>query len=138
MKALAQYDPNQHEEPKADLMRLLLTYALDMIDAMNNAEGLNRTSLQISILSKLNVGRQIGNYGNDQKAACALRKDLMAPFKASKKYAFYWKLRDELEARKRFSGKTKSRKQIGFDRAMQLDTILENSMHQGHENQSFM
>ena len=134
MKALSQYDPAQHEEPKADLLRLLLTYALDMLEAMNCADGLSRTAHQLSILSKLNVGRTIGNYGNESKTYVA-KRDLMAPFRTSKKYAFYWKLRKELETQKRFSGKTKSRKQIGFDKAMQLDTILENNNAQfRHEN----
>eukprot|EP00354_Favella_ehrenbergii_P005895 CAMPEP_0170472322 /NCGR_PEP_ID=MMETSP0123-20130129/14373_1 /TAXON_ID=182087 /ORGANISM="Favella ehrenbergii, Strain Fehren 1" /LENGTH=68 /DNA_ID=CAMNT_0010740517 /DNA_START=480 /DNA_END=686 /DNA_ORIENTATION=- len=68
-----------------------------MIDAMNNAEGLARNTLQLSILSKMNVGRTIGNYGNENKTYVA-RRDLMAPFRSSKKYVFYWKLRKELEA----------------------------------------
>ena len=35
MKALAQYDPAEHEEPKAELLKLMLTYALDMLEWMN-------------------------------------------------------------------------------------------------------
>ena len=64
------------------------------------------------------------------------RKDLMAPFKASKKYKFYWRLRKEMEGQKRFSGRTQNTKNLGFDRAMQLDTVLENANF--HETSSFM
>ena len=74
----------------------------------------------------MNIGRTIGNYGSDNQTYVP-KRDLMASFRNSKKYAFYWRLRKELLQQKRFSGKTKSRKQIGFDKAMQLDTILENN-----------
>ena len=58
----------------------------------------------------------------------------MATFRASKKYAFYWKLKKELFSKRRFSGVPKT--QIGFDMAMQLDTVLENAQYQ--ETSSFM
>jgi len=32
------------------------------------------------------------------------RRDLMAPFRTSKKYAFYWKLKKEMQSKRRFSG----------------------------------
>ena len=44
------------------------------------------------------------------------RKDLMATFRTSKKYAFYWKLKKELMSKRRFAGVPRSK--IGFDKAM--------------------
>lgn len=100
---MQQYELNQNEEPRPELLRLLLTYALDMVDAMNKAEGFSHTSLQVQRVGQF--GKDFGNFGDDKKLS-VLRKDLMAPFKASKKYSFYWKLRKEMEIQKRFSGKT--------------------------------
>ena len=61
----------------------------------------------------------------------------MAPFRTSKKYAFYWKLQTELARRKRFSGTTQNPdKKLGFEKAMQLDTVLEYATYQ--ETSSFM
>ncbi len=39
----------------------------------------------------------IGTFGDVGKTSIT-RKDLMAPFKTSKKYAFYWKLRKEMQS----------------------------------------
>ena len=41
------------------------------------------------------------------------RRDLMATFRTSKKYAFYWKLKKELYSKRRFSGVQKEK--LGFD-----------------------
>lgn len=136
MKALASYDPASNQEPRADLLRLLLTYALDMVDAMNNAEGLSRKSQQLTRISRGGAcGKLLGSFGEAGNSSIT-RKDLMAPFKSSKKYAFYWKLRKEMQAAKRFSGTTQNKKNIGFDRAMKLDTVLENTAY--NETSSFM
>ena len=44
------------------------------------------------------------------------RKDLMGPFRTSKKYAFYWKLKRDLEANKRFSGMAiQNKNKLGFE-----------------------
>ena len=48
-----------------------------------------------------------------------VRKDLMAPFKNSKKYAFYWRLKQSLDAKKRFRQVKKLESDdFGFERAM--------------------
>ena len=53
----------------------------------------------------------------------------MGPFRNSKKYAFYWKLKRDMETSKRFSGQATQNKagKFGFEQAMQLDTVLEHS-----------
>ena len=75
----------------------------------------------------------IGTFGDVGKTSIT-RKDLMAPFKTSKKYAFYWKLRKEMQSQKRFSGQAQTK--MGFEKAMQLDTVLENATF--NETSSFM
>lgn len=43
--ALARYEPSLNEEPSPELLRLLLTYALDLVEAMNMAEGIFKQPL---------------------------------------------------------------------------------------------
>jgi len=40
--ALARYDPSLNSDPSPELLRLLLTYALDLVESMNQAEGIFR------------------------------------------------------------------------------------------------
>ena len=44
--ALAFYDPSLNQEPSPELLRLLLTYALDLVEAMNMADGIFKQPLQ--------------------------------------------------------------------------------------------
>ncbi len=61
----------------------------------------------------------------------------MAPFRHSKKYAFYWRMKREIEAQRRsYRGGVNSAVKIDFDAAMKLDTVLENAAYQ--EASSFM
>ena len=107
-----------------------------MVDVMNNAEGISRKSQQQSRISRNGTcGKLIGSFG-DAGNTPQNRKDLMAAFKASKKYAFYWKFKQEMQSQKRFSGTTQKNKNIGFEKAMKLDTVLENSAF--NETSSFM
>ena len=38
MQAVTSFDPSRHEEPNPNLVKLLLTYCLDMVDAMNSSD----------------------------------------------------------------------------------------------------
>ena len=100
---------------------------------MNMAEGIFKQPLQQSRMTSNRVVNGAANMRDSPKVSLG-RKDLMATFRQSKKYAFYWRLKKELQTKRRFHGVPKT--QIGFDKAMQLDTVLENTQH--HETSSFM
>ena len=90
---LSRYDPNTESEPPTDLLKLLLTYALDLVETMNNSDGIYRQPTPQRPQSR---GRVLSASRHDDtrtRINTTVRKDLMAPFKASKKYAFYWRLK---------------------------------------------
>ena len=92
---------------------------------MNNAEGVFKQRRPSHKESCFNPTSSKGNM--------MARKDLMAGFKASKKYAFYWRLKHKSDGAQRFVPK---QAKLGFEQAMMLDTVLENADFQ--ETSSFM
>ena len=97
MQAVTCFDPSRHEEPDPQLVKLLLTYCLDMVDAMNNSERVCKQQVRDN---KFRTNGVISNnsVGVNKNKISGQRKDIMAPFRTSKKYAFYWRLKREVEA----------------------------------------
>ena len=100
-KAIAAYDPLVHDEPSPQTLRACLICAISMVEKMNDSDGVYREQKS---------GKKPGSdiFCNMQD-----KKDLLAGFRNSRKYDFYF--RAKAEQKKRF---TPAKSKINFKQAM--------------------
>ena len=86
-KAIAAYEPMLQEEPNPNTLRACLVCAIAMVERMNDSDGVYRD---------MKSGKTLG-----ANILCNMqdKKDLIAGFKKSKKYAFYFKAKEEKKQR---------------------------------------
>ena len=108
-RAIADYDPMIQDEPSPATLRACLICAIAMVEKMNESDGVYRDT---------KAGKKPGS-----NILCNMqdKKDLMAGFRSSKKYAFYFQAKNA--QKQRF---TPAKQKLNFAQAMNMDSILEN------------
>ena len=80
MQAVSSFDPERHEEPSPELMKLLLTYCLDMVDVMNSSERVCKNQVRENKFSKSGVMSN-NCIGINKNKFTAQARDIMGPFR---------------------------------------------------------
>lgn len=108
-KAIAAYDPMAQDEPDPQTLHACLACAIAMVERMNESDGVYR---------EMKSGKKPGS-----ELLCNMqdKKDLMAGFRSQKKYAFYFKAKNE--KKQRFAPVKST---MSFNAAMHMDSVLEN------------